>query len=172
MCVGGNTLQYLLICKIHTNEGKKILEVSADGILQCSIGKDCPNYHIHRDRRILGEFKSLVSQENVAETIFYEVPSRYMPQVQSQLKANVCEELRLICSTSVSATVIVVYFDENLWDNIWTLSVDLYGPEKPKISTHIHPTTKQLQLQISQTKKTHTTFLCEVPMVMGGNMVV
>ena len=129
---------------IHTNDGKKILEVSADGVLQCSIGKDCPNYHVHGDRRILVEFKSPVPQENVAETIFYEVPSRYMPQVQCELKAYVCEELWLICLTSVSATVIVVYFDENLWDNIWTLSVDLYGPEKPKIPTHIHPTTKQL----------------------------
>ena len=61
---------------IHTQDGKKILEVSVDGVLHCSLGKDCPNYHIHGDRRILIEFKSLVPQENVAVTIFYEVPNR------------------------------------------------------------------------------------------------
>ena len=68
---------------VHTQDGKELLEVSADGVLQCSLGQNCPNYHIHGDRRILVEFKYPVPQENVAETIFYEVPSRYMPQIQS-----------------------------------------------------------------------------------------
>ena len=100
---------------IHTAEGKKLLEVSADGVLQCSLGRDCPNYSIHHDRCILIEIKSSVPQENIAETIFYDVLNCYVPQVQSQLKAYGCEELWLICSTAISATVICVYFDNNLW---------------------------------------------------------
>ena len=123
-----------------------------DGVLQCSLGKDCLNYHIHGDRRILIEFKSPVPQENVAETIFYEVQNRYMPQLQSQLKAYMCEEVWLVCSTSVSATAIVVYFDADLWTNIWSLLLEFYGPEKPKIPTQVHPSTKQLRLQILQSK--------------------
>ena len=55
---------------VHMQDGKELLEVSADSVLQCSLGKSCPNYHIHGDRRILVEFKSQVPQENVAETIF------------------------------------------------------------------------------------------------------
>ena len=38
---------------------------------------------------------------------------------------------------------------------------------KPKIPTHLHPSVKQFHLQITQAKKTHTTFLCEVPTVTG-----
>ena len=152
---------------IHTQNGKKILEVSADGVMQCTLGEACPNYQVHGNRRILIEFKSPVPQENVAETIFYEVPNRYMPQLQSQMKAYMCDEVWLICSTSVSATTIVVYFDEDLWNNIWTLLLELYEPDKPKIPTRVHPSTKSIRLQISQSKQTHSSFLCEVPTITG-----
>ena len=152
---------------IHTQEGKKILEVSSDSVMQCSLGRACPNYHIHGNRRILIEFKSPVPQENVAETIFYEVPNRYMPQLQSQMKAYMCEEVWLICSTAVSATTIMVYFDANLWEKMWTLLLELYGPDKPKIPTRVHPATKEIRLLISQSKQTHTSFLCKVPTVTG-----
>ena len=138
---------------INSTDRKNLIEVSADGVLQCSLGKDCPNYHVHRDRRILVEFKSPVPQENIAETNFYEVPSRYMPQVQSQLKAYICEELWFVCLTAISATVIVVYFDEVLWDLLWPVVLELYEPERPKIPTRLHPSLKQLRLQISETKK-------------------
>ena len=75
----------------------------------------------------LVESKSPVPQENIAETIFYEVPARYVLQVQLQLKAYNCTELWLVCSTAISYSVIVVYFDEDLWNNIWTVVIDLYG---------------------------------------------
>ena len=49
----------------------KLLEVSADGILQCSSGGEtCPNYSIHGDQRIVIEIKSPTPQENIAETLF------------------------------------------------------------------------------------------------------
>ena len=109
---------------VHTQDGKYILEVSVDGVMQCSLGKECPNYNIHSDHRILVEFKSSVPQENIAETIFYEVPPRYMPQLQSQMKAYVCDEVWLVCSTVISATVIIVHFDENLLSDIWSLLLE------------------------------------------------
>ena len=37
---------------VHMQDGKELLEVSADGVLQCLLGQNCPNYHIHGDRRI------------------------------------------------------------------------------------------------------------------------
>ena len=152
---------------INAEDRDNLLEVSADGLLQCSFGKDCPNYHIHGDRRILVEMKSPVPQENIAETIFYEVPSRYIAQVQAQLKAYMCNELWFVCSIAISATVIVVHFDEKLWTSIWDIIVDLYMPEKPKIPTRLHPNIKQLRCDIIESKSTHTSFLCEVPMVTG-----
>ena len=91
---------------------RKLLEVSADGILQCSSGGEtCANYSIHGDQRIVIEIKSPTPQDNVAETLFYEVPNRYFPQLQSELKAYNCTELWLLCSTAISTTVIIVLFD-------------------------------------------------------------
>ena len=135
--------------------------------MQCSLGEVCLNYHIHGDRHILIEFKSPFLQEYVAETIFYKVPNRYMPQIQSQMKAYVCDEVWLICSTAVSATAIVVYFDKDLWNDMWSLLLELYGSEKPKLPTRVHPATKQMRLKISQIKQTPTSFMCEVPTVTG-----
>ena len=67
----------------------------------------------------------------------------------------------------MSATTIVVYFDEDLWNNMWTLLLELYQPDKPKRPTRVHPAMKSIRLQISQNKQTHSSFLCEVPTITG-----
>ena len=54
-----------------------------------------------------------------------------------------------------------------MWDNIWSLVVDLYGKEKPNVPTRLHPSVKQLKLQIALSKQRFTKFLCEVPTVTG-----
>ena len=116
---------------IQGNVFQNLMEVSADGILQCIAGdNNCPNYHIHGDRKILVEIKSPVLQENIVETLYYEVPSRYMPQLQAEMVAYLCDEIWLICSTSVSATVISVRQDNNLWSKIWARVSELYDVEK------------------------------------------
>ena len=161
-------------CFIHSEKRRNLMEVSADGILQCSFGKNCPNKEIHGNRRIVVEIKSPVPQDNVPETLFYEVPSRYMPQLQSELKAYSCSELWLVCSTGVSATVIVVNYDAELWDSIWKLCETLYSPEKLVVPTKLHPSLKELRLQIAHSKQCCTHLLCEVPTVTGepGNITL
>ena len=106
---------------VNSHDRDNLLEVSVDGILQCSFGNECPNYNIHGEQKILVEIKSPVPQENVAETIFYQVPSRYVPQVQAQLKACMCKELWLLCSTATSATVILFTLMENYGTPFGTL---------------------------------------------------
>ena len=61
-------------CFVGTVSHPKLLEVSADGILQCSYGENCPNYSFHKERKIVVEIKSPFPQENIAETLFYEIP--------------------------------------------------------------------------------------------------
>ena len=175
---------YLLACYsfyevgpafVHLESRHNLLEVSADGVLRCSHGgKDCPNYHIHGDRTILVEIKSPVPQENVTETLFYEIPSRYMPQTQAELRAYKCSELWLVCSTAMSATVIVVYYDQDLWNKFWSLVIELYEPEKPTIPTKLHKSLPDIRRSISSSKKTHTHFMCEVPTITGeyGNLTI
>ena len=175
---------YLLACHsfyevgpafVHLETRQNLLEVSADGVLRCSHGgKDCPNYHIHGDRTILVEIKSPVPQENVAETLFYEIPSRYVAQTQAELRAYKCSELWLVYSTAMSATVIVVYYDQELWNKFWSLVVELYEPEKPTIPTKLHKSLTDIRRLISSSKKTHTHFMCKVPTITGeyGNLTI
>ena len=160
---------------VHSEERQNILEVSADGLLQCSNRTDsCPNYEVHRDRKILVEIKSPVPKENVTETVYYDVPNRYMAQVQAEMKAYCCEELWFLCSTPQSASVSVVYFDSDLWEKIWGLVKCLYKPEKPTVPTKLHSTVKDIKLSISRSKQENTKFLCEVPTVTGqyGNVTL
>ena len=153
---------------IHGDNLEKLMEVSADGILQCHQGDtECPNYNVHGDRRIVVEIKSPVPQENVAETIYYDVPARYMPQIQAEMTAYLCDELWLVCSTAISASVIVVYKDEELWNNIWERVKQLYDLTKPNIPTRLDPQVKALKLQIVQSIKSSSRLMCEVPTVTG-----
>ena len=153
---------------IHSQGRKYLMEISADGILQCSDGTDtCPNFHLHSDRKIMVEVKSPVPKENIAETIFYDVPTRYMLQLQVEMKAYSCNELWFVCSMAVSETVTVVRYDDNLWNKAWDVLVNLYDKEKPNIPTKLHPSIKNLRLAISQSKEQCCKFLCEVPTITG-----
>ena len=157
---------------VNSEERIKLLEVSADGVLRCSHGeKECPNYHIHGNRFILVEMKSPVPQENIAETIFYEVPSRYVPETQAELRAYKCTELWLVSSTPVSASVISIYYDEELWNKLWGLVVELYEPEKPNIPTRLHKLIPDIRLSISNSKK-HILALCMKSPLSQVNMVI
>ena len=70
----------------------------------------------------------------------------------------------------MSATVIVVYYDEELWNKFWSLVVELYEPEKPTIPTKLHKSLPDIRRSISSSKKTHTHLMCEVPTITGENM--
>ena len=131
-------------CFISGESRKSIIEVSADGILQCSFGEGCPNAHIHGTRRIVVEIKSPFPQPNVPEHIYYDIPMCYVPQIQAELKAYNCSELWLVCSTAVSASVIVVNYDNILWESIFEIVEELYGPEKPVLPTRLHQNVKDL----------------------------
>ena len=153
---------------IHSQRMKYLMEISADRILQCSDGTDkCPNFHLHSDRKIMVEVKSPVPKENIAEMIFYDVPTHYMLQLQAEMKAYSCNELWFICSTAVRETVTVVRYDENLWNKASDVLVNLYDEEKPNIPTKLHPSIKNLCLAISQSKEQWCKFLCEVPTITG-----
>ena len=160
---------------IGSEEKPHLIEVSADGILQCSFGHpSCPNYAIHGEQKIAVEIKSPTPHENVAETIFYDVPNRYVPQILSEMKAYGCEELWLVCSTAISASVISYQFDNDLWMSFWNLAWKLYSAESPNIPTKLDESIKQLKLDISSSKQRCSKLLCEVPTVTGeyGNITV
>ena len=83
------------------------------------------------------------------------------------MSAYLCDELWLVCSTAISASVIVVYKDEELWNNIWERAKQLYDLTKPCLPTRLDPQVKALKLQIAQSIKSFSRLMCEVPTVTG-----
>ena len=120
------------------------------------------------------EIKSPVPKENIAEMIFYNVPARYMLQLQAEMKAYSCNELWFVCSTAVSETVTIVRYDKTLWNKAWDVLINLYDDEKPNIPMKLHASVKDLCLSISKSKEECCKFLCEVPTITGeyGNITL
>ena len=120
------------------------------------------------------EIKSPVPKENIAETIFYDVPAHYMLQLQAEMKAYSCNELWFVCSMAVSETVTIVWYDETLWNKAWDVLINLYDNEKLNIPTKLHASVKDLRLSISKSKEECCKFLCEVPTITGeyGNITL
>ena len=120
------------------------------------------------------EIKSPVPKENIAEMILYNIPVCYMLQLQVEMKAYSCKELCFVCSTAVSKTVTIVWYDETLWNKAWDVLINLYDDEKPNIPTKLHPSIEDLRLSISKSKEECCKFLCEVPTIMGeyGNITL
>ena len=160
---------------VGSEKNETLLEVSADGLVQCLSGYEtCPNYQIHSKRKIVVEIKSPTPQENVAETIFYEVPNRYVPQLLVELQAYNCAEVWLLCSMPVSASLIEMKNNSHLWAQLWELCCFLYADEKQNVPTKLHPAVKDLKLAIANKKNRISKFLCEVPTITGeyGNITL
>ena len=152
---------------LHSTSRQHLMEVSADGILMCSNGENCENFHIHRNRKVLVEIKSPFPNEQNPETVYYEIPSRHVPQILAEMKAYDCGELWLVCSIERSCSVISVTFDMDLWNSTWALVLEFYSAEKPKMQTRVHPENRDLRLRINEFIRTHSTLVCEVPTVTG-----
>ena len=130
---------------IHSSKRRNLMEVSTDGIFMCTNGHNCQNYHLHGNRKILVEVKSPFPSEDNPEIVYYEIPPRHVPQLLAEMKAYKCSELWLVCSIQRSCTVISVTLNEDLWNSIWSLVIEFYDAEKPKMQTRVHPLNSELQ---------------------------
>ena len=148
------------------------MEVSADGIFMCTKGDNCPNKNLHGNRKILLEAKSPFPSEDNPELVYYEIPPRHVPQLLAEMKVYDSNELWLVCSIQRSCTLISVTFDEVLWNSIWSLVIEFYEVEKPKMQTRVHPLNSDLCLRINTFIKQHSQLMFEVPTVTGefGNV--
>ena len=157
---------------IHSPNQQHIMKVSADGIFMCTKGRNCPNYHVHGDGKILVEAKSPFPSDENPKIVYYKVPPRHVPQLLVEMKAYNCSEIWLVCSIRRSCTVISVTFDEDLWMSMWPLVLEFYDAEKPKMQMRVYPQNSELRLHINNFIRQHSQLLCEIPIVTGefGNV--
>ena len=99
------------------------------------------------------------------------MPSHHVPQCLSEMVAYNAEELWLICYTLYAVSIIHVEFDENLWKKIMVIVENLYGGEKVRSPSHLHPLIKELKKDIQTFSSMKCKLLLELPSFHGEIVV-
>ena len=137
-----------------------ILEVSADGILRNST----------TDTSILVEIKCPAPKDHRFVPIHYQLPVYYATQILAQLAAYEEQTLLYVCisTETQTATILKCYFDQDLWDYLFRIVLDLYDNIIVDLpSTTNVPWKKDALLKLQVYCETHTHFQCEIPLIQG-----
>ena len=158
---------------IHGVHQKHMIEVSADGVIMCTNGINCTNVDIKckHGKKIVVEAKSVYPSEDILKFPNYTLPIRHVPQCLCELVAYKADELWLVTFTLYSVSLVIVYFDQKLWDKLLALAEGKYGISKPTVPTCLHPMSKLLKKEMDTFVSTHTKFVAEVPS-FRGEMVI
>ena len=76
-------------------------------------------------------------------------------------------ELWLLCCTHTSVTLIIIYFDDVLWNKLLAVAKDIYGSNRKAIPTKLHPSIKSIREDIRLFTKSHCKFVLELPRFSG-----
>ena len=96
-----------------------LIEVSADGIIECPIGPTCSNKRIpDQNKCIVIEAKCMYQSTDFQNFPLYSLPLHHVPQGLAKMKAYNAQQLWLATCTLQSTTLIKVDFDPALWDKI------------------------------------------------------
>ena len=101
---------------IHEQNWRNLIEVSGDGMLQCKNGENCNQKHPKV------EAKCLYPSEDFPKLPLYRMPTCHIPQTLCEMAVNNVNELWLLSFALYSMSIIVVYFDPNLWAKLMDLA--------------------------------------------------
>ena len=152
---------------IHTRQRRNFIEVSPDGMIKCTLGPECPYRHQCNHKTMGIEVKSPFPDNNIPDYMFYQIPPRYVLQVEAQMVVLESEELLLLCGGKNTVIAMRQRFDRNLWETALNAAIDMYGDEKPKVPTRLHPITRSLRELVSNFSSSNSSLLCEVPALAG-----
>ena len=79
-----------------------------------------------------------------------------------------CSQLLLITFTLTSVSVIIVDFDSQLGNKLWSKVCFLFDSKNPLIPTRLNPQIKQMHSQLVNFVHTKSHFLFEVPSFCGS----
>ena len=156
---------------IHGRNLRNLIEVSADGLIKCRNGSNCTNVNIgvrQAHKTIVAEAKCIFPSDDFPKFPHYKLPIWHVPQCLCEIVAYNADELWLISFTIYSVTLIIVYFDQELWKKLLELAEDKYGVDIPKLPTKLHPQSKILHKELEKFVETHTKFVLEVPSFRGN----
>lgn len=151
------------------NERPHMIEVSADGVIQCeNLGGQCPYAHLHvTEGHIVVELKCKYPEQDLPHMPYDCFPIRYVTQCLSEMAAFQAELLILACWTPSTTNVYLVKFDETLWNELYEFSCELYAAEHCKVPLKWHWKSKDLMPKLRSFIRTHTSLMCVLPSVKG-----
>ena len=126
---------------------------------------NCTNTHTHA-KKIIIENKCPYLTDNVLHEPYY-VPQRHVQQIMSELAAYKATDLWLVCFTMAAVSIINCMFDLSLWTDIMLIVEDLFGGEKVRPPSKLHPLVKGLKEKIRVYTFKKCQLLVEVPSFCG-----
>ena len=111
-----------------------LIEVNADGIIECLIGPTCSNKRIpDQHKHIVVKAKCIYTSTDFPKFPLYSLPFCHVPQVLAKMEAYNAQQLWLVTYTLQSTMLIEVDFDPVLWDKIMSLAEKKYSISKPVV---------------------------------------
>ena len=93
------------------------------------------------------------------------MPTHHIPQTLCEMAVN--NELWLLSFTLYSMSIIIVYFDPNLWEKLMDLAEEKNGGDKVSVPTKLHHASKSLKVDLVNFVDTHTGCIGEFPSLCG-----
>lgn len=159
---------------IHGAFRDNLIEVSPDGLLECSEGDLCPSAGKCQNRRIAVEIKCHLNDEEELDHPRYELPWYYVCQCLLNMHVLEATELWFVSCTKKSTSLIVVTYSKPLFDKLLDLAEELYSPNRVPDVKKLHPTSRQLRKEVREFVQTNSRFVLEIPTIHGvhGEMAV
>ena len=96
----------------------------------------------------------------------YKLPVYYVPQVLSEMVALQVPTLLFVSYSEWESTVLLmVEFDNDLWESLLSIASDIYPVVNSQPPKRLHPRLKVIRKDMERFRNTNVTFVCEVQSV-------
>ena len=148
-----------------------LMEISPDGYIKPTCNHPdmcgyCQSAIGHK--AITVEIKCPYPHENEdVLPVHYHIPTYYAIQLLSQMKAKDTTSAIYVCYSKESSTFFLLDFDENIWDQMWKLVVELFGSTRPTKQTKVPQYKQPLLQKLESYINNNSRLLVEVPSCFG-----
>ena len=157
-------------CFFIANESEKyFIEDSPDGIIECCSdckGVSCRNPLELPCGKLSVEIKCPYSPiyNKTLLPVAYALPYYNACQVLTHMKATDTDVLLFASASQESVSISFVDFSENLWQDLFKYSTELYGEQNCTKPTELQPNSIELPSHLKEYSKNNTILIAEVPL--------
>lgn len=155
---------------LHGENIRNLMEVSTDGtITLCDKKSGCKHLFLDGCRVILLECKCPYPKQD-GITIHYEIPLYYSCQLLAGMKVKSAEISWYVTYSSQSLALIILYFDEDVWKQVWHLIQELLDENAPKMPRKKNAMALQLKTTLRNYIEKRSKFVAEIPSMVASEV--